>query len=237
MYRNSIIICTMAVLGLLALVSCGGDVPDRTRETDVPNQSTTQMIPPNSSEEGYMTNETEIEPEFASADFFELLLNKKMYRSEHDWYNMALTSYYETPKQIDLGLFFYNGFPWLGKVKLTEEERAFLGNQPGFFLDMEIKRLSTTQMNEVLNQYFGVTMERTERRGMDNFIYYEKTDSYYFAHTDALLVHNITVTDVEIREDGIYLIHYFPDDISYCPAVVVMRYTDGDWQYISNLPA
>ena len=224
------------VFAMTTLMACGGNVTNVTANTAESSLATIQLDETNASTAADTTVKAEYDPEFGSAGYFEKLLNKEMYRSEHDWYNMALTSYYETPAQLDLGLFFYNGFPWLEEPSLTEEEMAYLKVQPAFLTDLPVDRFSTAQVNDVLIHYFGITLEQTEKKGIEDYVYYDKLDTYYHSHSDALLVQDITVTDVDVREDGSYVIYYTPDDISYGQGIAVMLPTDGGWRFISNQP-
>ena len=97
------------------------------------------------------------------------------YNTQYRWYNMALTSQYACPEDVDLYNLFYNGFR---DETVSEAEREKL-EQAGLWMELDIQKNPTAKMNEVLKTYFGLTLEETNAVGLDSMIYLEETDSYY----------------------------------------------------------
>lgn len=121
-----------------------------------------------------------------------------------NWYNMAMTSHYESPRQLNLFEFFSEGVG--GPDKLTyqpsEEEQSFLQTQEQIYLQLSVYRISKDTMNEVLQQYFGVTLEEMDGVGLDQMAYYPDIDCYYWSKSDVRYVLEFEITDGYRMEDG-----------------------------------
>lgn len=231
---KKMIALSLAVLLLLSMAACGTDKPQTTTlpQTDPPVHTTAPTTAPDDT-----TAATEPDPQVWDAAYFEKLLNKELYRSEHDWYNMALTSYYESPEQINLYYLFYGGFLNQDPKEPTPEEKAYLEGEHGFIEPYELHRLPVADMDAILQEYFDITLNETDQIGLEDLVYWEKTDCYYSGHTDALGVSDVVVTNIEVQTDGTYKVSYETGDSMIGSSVVVMRPVYHDWQFVSNLPA
>lgn len=236
--RMTAIVLTM--LCLLVMAACGdSDSPDATEptgNTQIPTEVSGETVgetEPAQVTDPAATEATDPVGTVWDAAYFETLLNPQMYRGEHDWYNLALTSYYAAPEEIDLYRLFYNGFTEQDEDP-TPEELEFLEEQPGFESDYSLKRLPTAQMDAVMAKYFGTTLAACNQTGMDMLVYWDQTDCYYCWHTDSGLVENIRVTDCMEQADGTYRIAYTEGYLE-TPAVVVLKPLDDGWQFVSNL--
>ena len=129
------------------------------------------------------------------------------------WYNMALSTEYVTPEQINLQELFLNGFPG----EFTDEERAELDEQiaeleeqfGGELPTYSTKRLPADQMNQVLTDLFGITLEDVDTKG--SLGYLEKTNCYYIIGGGAGGVMNFNALSVEHLEDGTIRLTYTQD--------------------------
>ncbi len=190
-------------------------------ETTVPVETT---APPE--------NTQPIEPELGTPAYFEDLLNPALYRSESDWLNRALTSFYDVPAHMDLYQLFYCGIPGLEHTP-TAEELAFLEVCPEIDLSFDLDCLPTSEMDRVLTQYFGVTLSETDGTGLKNFVYWEETDCYYHTHSDSNGL-TIQVSQCEETEPGIWSVTYTTHRDT--TGIVTLCLRDGNWQFLSNLP-
>ena len=97
-------------------------------------------------------------------------------------------------------------------------------------------------MNEALS-VLNITVEDLEIP--DNFIYYDKTDSYYVEHTDAYIPAYPFVTAVEEKADGTVRLYW---DVDFIPlgggdfirdskmVTTMQKLNDGTYRILSNVP-
>jgi beta-lactamase regulating signal transducer with metallopeptidase domain len=92
-----------------------------------------------------------------------------------------LTSLYDSPEEIDLYELFYNG-TGLGETASAEEEAAL--EAQGIALEVDLDKLSTAGINQVLKTYTGLTLPETQGNGVKSWQYLSEFDSYYHLHGD-----------------------------------------------------
>ena len=139
------------------------------------------------------------------------------------WYNKALTSDYDTPSQLVLSQFFLNAFPEEDN-KVSDSERAELkalyGNDLIDFLD--ITRLPVDRMNQVLQEYFGITLDEFDVAADRDLHYLESTDCYYIIGGGASCVMDFKAHAIETNANGTITVYYTAnwDDIEYMLTLV-----------------
>lgn len=140
-------------------------------------------------------------------DFFADLLEQKA-SSEgfpgNNWYNLALGCVFETPAEIDFYQLFRQGN---GDSVKSEYELAYLQTDPFISLDMDNSSVSTAEMEDVFQTYFGCSMEDTEKRGLDEFLYYPATDRYYRISSGNNYVWDFTVRTGYTLSNGDILLY------------------------------
>ena len=89
-------------------------------------------------------------------------------------------------------------------------------------------------MDRVLQEYFGTPLYMVEGIGLENFLYWSKTDCYYHCHSDSNLsfVEIVGCTEVE---DGLWNITYTDWQGRLCVATLV--YQNDTWKVLSNTQA
>lgn len=95
------------------------------------------------------------------------------------WYAQALTSLYDDPQDVDLYQMFYNG----GQQQVTQEEYDYvqqLLDYPG----TDVLVITPQEMDQALEQVFGLSLTETHQVGLDQFLYREETGCYYLCHGD-----------------------------------------------------
>ena len=147
-----------------------------------------------------------------------------------NYYNTAMCCAFSCPEELPLATFFYNGF--VGSHDVTDEEQAYVDD----FL--EAKRLEPDQMNQVLQQYFDITLDDINW-DVVNICYWEKTGCYYTAGNDMLMAEDFRINKCTAAEDGTITIHYYNG--YYCKDFVMTlqsRMQENEYGYyiISNLP-
>lgn len=109
------------------------------------------------------------------ATFAQMFSLEHTYGGDYWWYNMALTSEYDCPENLDLYSFFYNGF----KDEVAGPEELERLEQEGLWMELDIQKNPVQKMDQILKAYFGLSLEQTNGVGLDGMIYLAETDSYY----------------------------------------------------------
>lgn len=231
---KKLLISLLALLLAFACISCGQETAQEPADTSAtpsqPSETVSQPVETSSAEPTIAENELTAE---ALAELSALFV----YGDKPDnWYNYALAEAffggYASPAEMDLSWLFYDGDR---TETVTDEEMAYLTAlpEPNFFSELDISKISRAKMDEVLQTYFGITLEETQGIGLDNFTYYEPSDSYFHAHGDTAAGVYTFVSGVEL-ENGDVTLYYYADP-AYC-AVTLHLSEDGVWQIVSNLP-
>lgn len=92
--------------------------------------------------------------------------------------NRLLSSEYSKPEEIDLFQLFYGG---IGNVydQISENEKSKLTELCSDAPYLDIVKVTTDEMDAFLQEHLGITLEETQKRGLDSFYYLEEYDSYY----------------------------------------------------------
>ncbi len=162
----------------------------------------------------------------------ELAAFNALFGNMSSWYNKALLCQYTSPAQLKLEVLFYSGFAGESK-KPTDAEWAELMDQPGFDINYDLIRLPADKMNQVLTDYFGITLDEIDDAGFENLVFLESTNCYYHMATDAMVLENFKATAVETQENGAIRVSYTAgyNDAAY--VVTLMPNGDG-YRILSN---
>lgn len=162
----------------------------------------------------------------------ELAVFNALFGNTSSWYNKALLCQYTSPAQLKLEVLFYSGFAGESQ-KPTDAEWAELMDQPGFDINYDLIRLPADKMNQVLTDYFGITLDEIDDAGFDNMVFLESTNCYYHMVTDAMALENFKATAVETQENGAIRVSYTAgyNDAAY--VVTLMPNGDG-YRILSN---
>lgn len=127
------------------------------------------------------------------------------------WYAQACTSYYEGAEAVNLRRLFYDGIGYAGLIYgqcyVTDRERDWVLEQKPAAENYGIFRAPRAAMDDVLRQYFDISLDDTRKMGLDNLLYWEEADAWYAAHTDTGL-NTVTLTGGERTDDGLLKLSY-----------------------------
>ena len=146
---------------------------------------------------------------------------------ENAFANLCLSSFYDSPKDVDLEELFYNGFG----LEINESDRNFLEMQ-GAEMDYDVIKLPKSDMNKILKKYFGISLQESNWVGVEKFYYNEETDTYYLVHND---FHEcqVNILDQFIDEKGnINVVYSKLYDEKKCIAVI--KKEDENYLFLSN---
>ena len=217
MKNNIVLLC---VLCALLLAACHPDDTQKPDDTGSSSPSTGQTNAP--TETGAPTEA----PTDPAAD--ELAAFNALFGDMGSWYNKALLCQYTSPAQLKLKVLFYSGFAGESN-KPTDAERAELMDQPGFDINYDLIRLPADKMNQVLTDYFGITLDEIDDAGFENLVFLKSTNCYYRMASDAMALENFKATAVETQENGTIRVSYTAgyNDAAY--VVTLMPNGDGYW--------
>ena len=127
------------------------------------------------------------------------------------WYAQACTSYYEGAEAVNLRRLFYDGIGYAGLIYgqcyVTDRERDWVLEQKPAAENYAIFRAPRAAMDDVLRQYFDISLDDTRKMGLDNLLYWEEADAWYATHTDTGL-NTVTLTGGERTDDGLLKLYY-----------------------------
>ena len=135
---------------------------------------------------------------------------------------------YEKPEDIDL----YELFYCAGSTSLTDEElKAVFGYDSREDMVCPAYKLTAAEMDRVLTQYTGLTLERTNKVGLDKFIRSAGYDAYYFGHGDTNYCGRLDFT-LGTREGK--TVRLYQGSGSEWTCVTLEEQEDGSWWFKSN---
>lgn len=151
---------------------------------------------------------------------------------QKSWYNRALTCEFDNPAQLKLHNLFYCGFPGESR-KPTAEEWEQLEDKQGFNENYDLMRLPENKMNQILVEYFGITLDDIPEEGFSGLTYLESTDCWYFMTTGWLGIEKLQVLSVETMENGVIHVCYNADYWGVYD-LMLQPYGDG-YRVLSNV--
>lgn len=149
--------------------------------------------------------------------------------------NQFLNSLYDRPEDIDLYNLFYcgSGLP----ETISDQELAEEGNWAADGeLICPLEKNSRANMDAVLTQYAGLTVEETNQVGLEGFSYREEYDAWYHAHGDTNYYPQVDITAGRRQGDLIHLYYRetFRPDRGDWGCVTLRDLGDGNYWFVSN---
>lgn len=154
-------------------------------------------------------------------------------------HNQFLSALYGSPEQMDLFDLFYTG----GGVgtSAAQEERELVGltYYDGYIIEVDCTKVTSADMNAVLLENTGLTLEQTRKKNLDQFDYLAQYDAYYHFHGDTNYYGPVTILSGE-REGNVVRLYYtgpwFDGDALYSGwKCVTLEETEGGYWFVSNL--
>ena len=135
---------------------------------------------------------------------------------------------YDDVKDINLFELFYCE----GSTKLSAEElQAALGVENELDLPCLAYKLTAAEMDRVLTQYTGLTLEQTNKAGLDSFTYLPDYNAYYWMHGDTNYCGSLDFT-LGVREGE--TVRLYQGGNSQWTCVTLEEQEDGSWWFKSN---
>lgn len=153
-----------------------------------------------------------------------------------NWLRQGLTHAYDSPAQLQLAQLFSKGFD-TETTTPTDEEIAYLNTVwPTDWPQEDLIRLPAEQMDQVLQQYYGIRLEELGTACFDGLVYMESTNCYYCmaGNSAALELNDIKAYRVETISDGSLRLYYYLHQRQFEPWVVTLRQNDREWVILSN---
>lgn len=156
------------------------------------------------------------------------------YKNKFDVYNFALATEYTSSADVNIRSLFPNGIENESE-NLTNQERELLKSWLGDYTT-GIYRFPVEKINAALTEVFGITLDQTNRVGMDFMRYYEETDcyygsGYYIEHVE------VNVQRVVEQNDGTVKVYYLRgfDADPYQEMIVTLKPAGESYQIVSNV--
>lgn len=148
--------------------------------------------------------------------------------------NQFLSSTYGTAADIDLFELFYNG---LGEnVSEAERETVIREGYGGDSPDTDLTKCSAGAMDAALERSTELTLEETNRVGLDSFVYLPAYDAYYHFHGDTNVRPHVDIAAGE-RTGGLVRLYYEDTFFADGWKCITLRLGEDDgYKFVSNLP-
>ena len=174
-------------------------------------------------------------PEGTALDESELDALSKFFGDTENWNSQILASgeFYGV-ENIDLYLFFQRGIPLGAARQADADERAYYVSVTNYGETFDIFCLPVSEMDKITREYLKLPLAELKGIGLDKFVYWEKTDCYYFkpAGANALLPE---ITGAYRQDDGSIRMYYHNQLESPTPEMVVTVLPENDtFRIISN---
>ena len=174
-------------------------------------------------------------PEGTALDETELDALREFFGDANNWNSQILASgeFYGV-ENIDLYLFFQRGIPLGAAQQADADERAYYVSVTNYGETFDIFCLPVSEMDKITREYLKLPLAELKGVGLDKFVYWEKTDCYYFtpAGANALLPE---ITGAYRQDDGSIRMYYHNQLESPTPEMVVTVLPENDtFRIISN---
>lgn len=153
--------------------------------------------------------------------------------------NQFLSSFYDNPRDIDLFDLFYCGSGQNDRsIAETQQILNAIIDSGAFYPETGCTTLTTAEINDVLNEHIGLTLEQTNKVGLEHMDYLPSHDVYYHFHGDTNYGSAPYFTGGKRLGDTIEL--YYQDTfglLGYIPCVLTLIQTGEDeYRFYSNQP-
>lgn len=207
------------ILCMLFLVGC---VPSPAPSTESTLSSQTITLKTTSQHEKDLQH---YEQEFSASAWFE----------PFNWNAQAFCAIYDSPENLDLAAFFWNG---IGTQVLTDAEEDFI-KQAKVDSGYDVARIDVAEASAVLERCFGITWEEANGVGLDRLLYNEKENCYYLAANGANILSMLDIHSCTRKEDGSVCLTYSTSglDLKYAITFFEQESSEGvRYRFVSNLP-
>ena len=181
-------------------------------------------------------NSEEPDTEENESDDLVVQLLKFLNDNENRMPNMFLFTEYTLAENVDLGDVFYCGADGMGVSDISEQEKQLLAQRYNADVELDIVKATTAQMDEVLQKYIGLTLEQTNKVGLEKLYYLEEYDAYYNVAGDTRYT-LCAIKYAQKNENGLIVVEYVDGLSSYLGTKyqMTLRENDGNYQFVSNL--
>lgn len=175
---------------------------------------------------------------FNNGSFFDNGLRLSVDHGTMNIRNQFLSSFYDDPRDIDLFDLFYCG---TGDETRSEEEYgtildAIIGSIP-YNPECACTILTTDEIDAVLMKHMGITLEDTNKVGLEHMDYLAEHDAYYHFHGDTNYGQMVRFTYGERIGNTIRL--YYQDNfglLGFVPCVLTLIREGNSYYFYSNQP-
>ncbi len=150
--------------------------------------------------------------------------------------NQFLSSRYDAPEKINLFELFYCGSGEVETATQAEQEAVIAANGWDGNPDSPCEKISRANMDAVLTENLGMSLEDTEKTGLESFTYLADYDAYYYFHGDTNYRARVTIATGE-REGDLTRLYYDDHFMADGWKCVTLRETEEGYQFVTNLPS
>ncbi|MBE0451985.1 MAG: hypothetical protein IBX70_14250 [Clostridia bacterium] len=186
---------------------------------------------------GCKSNDVEAKIEVLSAEELEFFNGDSFFNGEEfNIRNQLLSSVYDGPESIDLFGLFYAGSGL--EETITDEELLSVMAASGISgtinqLPSPCEKNSLSNMDAILMEHMDITVEESGKIGLENMVYLEDYDAYYYFHGDTNYRSLITFNRGE-REGNQIRLYYDDGFFGDGAKVLTLMEIEGEYKFKSN---
>lgn len=149
--------------------------------------------------------------------------------------NMFLAPQYSSVEQINFALLFYDGIDWHDPV--PQEEIDALDKKVGNNMPLDTFKIPKRDMEAAFLEHTGLTIDQTQKIGLDRLVYLEEYNAYYCKHGDTNYGLYQMKEGVRLDDGTVILLYAHKYERPTRDMKVTLRPSGDSYWFISNLPA
>lgn len=214
---------------LFTLTACQGAKDDETQNSEIVTENTEKETETMSEEETEVVEIPQVDFVVMTEEELEWFEDSFFNTEENPIINMFLTSTYHYPEDINLAKLFNNGIQVVGASEVSDEEKQLLIERYDI-MELDIFKVTTDEMDAILQKYMGITLEETNKVHLNSLYYLEEYDAYYSVVGDT----DYMQYDFDYgwkKENGTVTMEYSFGEELYS---VTLKEVDGTYYFVSN---
>lgn len=148
--------------------------------------------------------------------------------------NHFLTCEFDSAADVDLYALFYDGVSRDINLSIGDKEKeavkAFIGGD----LMLDFVKLPADDVDALLQKYIGLSLEETNKKNLDEFVWMDEYGAYYIMHGDTN-ADLYTFVSGEKTADGLITLRYETKlEEPKTTGIVTLRETEDGYLFVSN---
>lgn len=148
--------------------------------------------------------------------------------------NMFLRPVYEAPEMIDLKVVFYDGIS--RDMQMSQAEIDLFDSVTGKNAPLDNVKIPRADLERIFLENTGLTVEGSQKIGLDQMTYLEQYDAYYLEHGDS--AYTLYMVESGYKMDDGTVVLYYADRLSSSTGQwqVTLHQQEETYWFVANKP-